>query len=180
MAKVGNIVIYRPKDGRENDLLELVKKHWPAARKAGLATDDPARLWKATDKRTGKVSILERFFWADADSSSRAHHTPAVQAVWGPMDEVLEDMTILVIEEVASHPPAKKASRGTSASMQPRTKAGAKPKRATKPKKKVAPKPAKPRRKAKPAKPLAKRRAPSARGRGRRATRTVRKGTRRR
>ena len=179
MAKVGNIVIYRPKDGRENDLLELVKKHWPAARNAGLATDDPARVWKATDKRTGKVSILERFFWADADSSSRAHHTPAVQAVWGAMDAVLEDMTILVIEEVAGHRPAKKASRGTRVT-QTRTKAAAKPKRATKPKKKAAPKAAKPRRKAKPAKPLAKRRAPSARGRGRRATRTTRKGTRRR
>ncbi len=179
MAKVGNIVIYRPKDGRENDLLELVKKHWPAARKAGLATDDPARVWKATDKRTGKVSILERFFWADAESSSRAHHDPSIQAVWGPMDQVLEDMTILVIEEVAGHPPAKKASRGTRASTPTGTKAAAKPKRATK--KKAAPKPrAKPRRKAKPAKTLAKRRAPSARGRGRRATRTVRKGTRRR
>lgn len=179
MAKVGNIVIYRPKDGRENDLLDLVKKHWPAARKAGLATDDPARVWKATDKRTGKISILERFFWADADSSSRAHHTPAVQAVWGPMDEVLEDMTILVIEEVAGHPPANKVSRGKRASTQTRAKAATMPKRVTK--KKPTPKPrAKLRRKARPAKSLAKRRAPSARGRGRRATRTVRKGTRRR
>ncbi len=176
MAK-GNIVIYRPKDGRENDLLELVKKHWPAARKAGLTTDDPARIWKATDKRTGKVSILERFFWADADSSSRAHHTPAVQAVWGAMDAVLEDMTILVIEEVAGHPPVKKAR--TKSAPPKRAKGATKKKPA--PKKAAAPKPrAKPRRKAKPAKPLAKRRAPSARGRGRRATRTTRKGTRRR
>ena len=193
MAKVGNIVIYRPKEGRENDLLELVKKHWPAARKAGLTTDDPARVWRATDKRTGRVSILERFFWADADSSSRAHHTPAVQAVWGPMDAVLEDMTILVIEEVAGHPPAKK-TRAKTAAAPKRAKSAAKPKPAKK--KAAAPKSrAKPRRKAKPAKPLAKRRAisaagarsappgrraPSARGRGRRATRTTRKGTRRR
>src|SRR5687767_13332149 len=135
MAKIGNIVIYRPKEGRENDLLELVKKHWAAANKAGLTTDEPARVWKATDKRTGKMSIVERFFWADEQSSSRAHHEPAVQAIWAPMDEVLEDMTILAIEEVAGHPPARKATRAKAAPK--RAKKAAAPKARAKPRRKV-------------------------------------------
>jgi hypothetical protein len=162
MAKVGNIVLYRPKEGREHDLLELVKKHWAAAHSAGLTTDEPARVWRATDRRTGKVSFVERFFWIDEEASSRAHHHPGVQAVWVPMDAVLEDMTILVIEEVAGHPPAKKV----------RASASKRAKKSAKPRAKM--------RKSKPVRPLAKRRAPSARGRGRRATRTTRKGTRRR
>jgi len=130
MAAVGNIVLYRPKEGRENDLLELVKKHWGAAHGAGLTTDDPARIWRATDRRTGKVTFVERFSWRDNEASTRAHHDPAVQAVWVPMDEVLEDMTILLIEEVEGHPPGKRAGRTTAAA--PSRGKRAAPKRATK------------------------------------------------
>jgi hypothetical protein len=171
MAKVGNIVLYLPKEGRENDLLELVKKHWAAAHSAGLTTDDPARVWRATDRRTGKVSFVERFFWIDEEASSRAHHHPGVQAVWVPMDAVLEDMTILVIEEVAGHPPVSRGERASATT----TRSRATSKRAKKSGKSRVKM-----RKSKPVRPMAKRRAPSARGRGRRATRTTRKGTRRR
>ncbi len=125
MATVGNIVIYRPKEGRENDLLELVKKHWPAVRAAGLATNEPARVWRASDKRSGKISFVERFYWVDEAASSKAHHDAKVQAIWGPMDEVLEDMTILAIEEVSGHPPAKRKAPARKAKRAPAKRAAA-------------------------------------------------------
>ena len=40
-------VTYMPKKGKEKELGELVKKHWPVLHKAGLTTDEPAKIWHA-------------------------------------------------------------------------------------------------------------------------------------
>ena len=38
-------VTYRPKKGKEEQLFDLVKRHWPALHKAGLVTKEPATIW---------------------------------------------------------------------------------------------------------------------------------------
>ncbi len=91
---------YRPKPGKERALLGLVRKHWPTLRRAGLVSTMRARVWKATDKRTGLVTFVETFQWKDAAASVQAHETPAVWKVWGPMEKVLARMDLAVIEEV--------------------------------------------------------------------------------
>ena len=93
---------YRPKRGKERALLGLVRKHWAALDRAGLASAQPARVWKATDKRTGRVAFVEVFQWRDATAAARAHETPAVRKVWGPMEKVLERMDLAVLEEVTA------------------------------------------------------------------------------
>jgi hypothetical protein len=94
------LVSYYPKKGHENALLNLVKKHWPILNNAGLVTDQPVQIWRATDKRTNDIYFVEKFQWATPESSDIAHQTPEVMAVWEPMGPVLEKLHLARIEEV--------------------------------------------------------------------------------
>lgn len=97
-APVTNIVTYVPKQGKEAELLELVRKHEPALRKVGLVTDEPFRLWKAYDIRKQREQFIEYFVWKNGNASDIAHQTPEVMAVWEPMGPVLEELTICEAE----------------------------------------------------------------------------------
>ena len=101
MNAVTVLVTYRPKKGKDKAFLSILKRHWPALKKAGLVTRTPARVWNATDKRRGRRYYVEMFAWKDVSASDRAHQTPAVMAVWGPMQPLLESMDIAVVEPVA-------------------------------------------------------------------------------
>ncbi len=92
------LCMYRPMKGREEELLALVQRHWPALQRVGLVTDEPAIVYRATDKRTGAVFFVEIFSWRDANASAVAHETSEVRAVWGPMEEVLEKMELAILE----------------------------------------------------------------------------------
>jgi len=83
-------VTYMPKKGKEKELLELVKKHWPVLHKAGLATSEPAKIWEATDIRSGRVYYIEIMSWVDDQASNMAHQLPEVMAVWEPMGNIME------------------------------------------------------------------------------------------
>ncbi|MEJ2603493.1 MAG: hypothetical protein P8172_09385 [Gammaproteobacteria bacterium] len=70
------IVAYRPKAGRESELLDLVRDHVPFLRRLGLATDRPA-----SAMRSNNGVIVEVFEWEDGAITS-AHENPEVQALW--------------------------------------------------------------------------------------------------
>jgi hypothetical protein len=97
-APVTNIVTYVPKQGKEAELLALVKKHEPALRKLGLVTDEPFRVWKAYDIRKRRVQYIEYFVWKDGSGSDVAHQSPEIMAIWEPMGPVLEELTICEVE----------------------------------------------------------------------------------
>ena len=94
------LVGYYPRKGKERSLLDLVRRHWPALDALGLVTGPPARVWRARDKRTGRVHFVEMFEWRDASASDEAHRRPEVMAIWGPMELVLEDMRLSTVEPV--------------------------------------------------------------------------------
>ena len=102
MADTGNPVLthvtYRPKKGKEEELFSLVKKHWPILKEIGLATNDPAKVYRATDKRSGQVYFIEIFSWRDEKASEVAHQTPEVMAVWETMGPVLEGLELAKLE----------------------------------------------------------------------------------
>lgn len=98
---------YRPRSGMADELLALLRAHWPALRSAGLATARPPRLRRATD-RLGRAVLVEEFEWRDPASAERAHATPAILALWGPMERLAEEMEFL---EVAPLPYARAAGR---------------------------------------------------------------------
>jgi quinol monooxygenase YgiN len=71
------VAVYKPHPGKEAELLELVKRHVPALRREGLATDHPVLLLKASDG-----SILEIASWQSEDSARSAHANPQVMVLW--------------------------------------------------------------------------------------------------
>ena len=83
------------KPGARDKFLVLLRKHWPALRAAGLATDTPAVHFEATvggDSRHNETgtTFVEIFSWTSADAPQVAHNTPAVMAVWEPMGALVE------------------------------------------------------------------------------------------
>lgn len=97
---VTNIITYTPKQGKEAELLALIKKHEPALRSVGLVTSEPFRIWKAYDIRKQRELFIEHFVWKDGHASDVAHQTPEVMSVWEPMGPVLEDLTICEVEQL--------------------------------------------------------------------------------
>lgn len=91
-----NLCIYRVQPGKEAAFEELLKVHWPTMNKLGLASDVPSIIYKGTEHldRTGErppVPIyFEVFSWNSAEGPMKAHESPEVMAVWGPMGELCE------------------------------------------------------------------------------------------
>ncbi len=91
---------YRVKRGREAAFLRLLGRHWPALRRAGLATSEPARVLRCRPKRGGATFFVETFSWNGAGASAAAHESPEVLAVWGPMEGLLDRMDLAEVEAV--------------------------------------------------------------------------------
>ncbi len=70
------IVAYKPKPGKEADLLQLTREHVPLLRAEGLATDRPVIACQAKDG-----TIVEVFEWV-AGGTERAHNNPEVMKLW--------------------------------------------------------------------------------------------------
>jgi len=97
-APITNVCIYRVKDGKEAEFLTLLDKHWPTLRKAGLATDEPAKFYRTFDRKR-RLCYVEIFAWINAESPDVAHKTPAVMQVWEPMGALLDDMEFLATDD---------------------------------------------------------------------------------
>jgi len=69
-------VTYRPKPGKEEKLLELIKKHGPALQSTGLIVGNPPTIYRATDKRSGEKFFIETFSWRDEDAPDAARQMP--------------------------------------------------------------------------------------------------------
>ncbi|MBW3570347.1 MAG: hypothetical protein KY467_04510 [Gemmatimonadetes bacterium] len=88
------IVVYRPRPGREGELLELVRGHVPALRAEGLATARAPLVMRAADG-----ALVEIFEWTSAEAVEGAHHNLNVQAMWGRFAEVCEYQTLAGLPE---------------------------------------------------------------------------------
>jgi quinol monooxygenase YgiN len=72
-----SIACYRPKPGRDDELLKLTREHIPLLRKEGLVTDRPAYAMRAKDG-----TIVEVFEWKSAEAIDSAHTNPEVKKLW--------------------------------------------------------------------------------------------------
>ena len=70
------VVAYKPKPGKEADLLQLTREHVPLLRAEGLATGRPVIACQAKDG-----TIVEVFEWTDG-GVERAHTNPVVMKLW--------------------------------------------------------------------------------------------------
>ncbi len=71
------IALFRPKPGKEAELLACMRDHQPVLRAEGLVTDRPAYVMQAADG-----TLLEVFEWASPASIEAAHDNPRVHALW--------------------------------------------------------------------------------------------------
>ena len=76
---MGSMVIaaFRPKPGKEADLLACARDHLPILRAEGLATARPSLALRA-----GDGSLLEIFEWVSQAAVEAAHANPRVLALW--------------------------------------------------------------------------------------------------
>jgi hypothetical protein len=79
------IACYAPKTGMADQLLAAVRRHMQVLRAEGLVTDRPSYVMRADDG-----TIVEVFEWQSAEAISKAHETPAVQALWEQFGAVCE------------------------------------------------------------------------------------------
>lgn len=77
MAGVICIVAYRPKPGKGEELLNLVRSRVPTLRKEGLATDRVSTIMRAKDG-----TIVEVSEWKSQEAIDAAHKNPTVLAMW--------------------------------------------------------------------------------------------------
>ncbi len=88
------IASYKPREGKEEGMKEVLKDHMPILRKEGLITDFPVIVLKANDG-----SYLEIFEWKSQEAINQAHQSKNVLALWKRFDEVCTYVKLSDIEE---------------------------------------------------------------------------------
>lgn len=100
-----NICTYKVKPGKEEEMVDLLKRHYPALRAAGLVTDDPPQIFRGLpDKHHGAEGVfVEIFAWKDDRGPQLAHESPGVMAIWEPMGAICEQMDFPSFETLKLH-----------------------------------------------------------------------------
>ena len=96
MGGVCPIVAYRPKPGRESELLELVRSRVPILRREGLATERRPIILRAKDG-----TIVEVSEWTSAQAIEAAHRNPNVLALWHSFFELCDCVPLNSLAEAA-------------------------------------------------------------------------------
>jgi quinol monooxygenase YgiN len=88
------VVAYRPKQGKEAELLELVRSRVPISRKEGLVTDRAPILMSARDG-----TIIEVSEWKSPDAIEAPHKNPNVLAMWNRIFELCDCVPLQTVDE---------------------------------------------------------------------------------
>lgn len=94
MSGVIVIVAYRPKPGKEREILELVRTRVPTLRKEGLVTDRVP-----TMMRTKDGTIIEVSEWKSREAIDAAHKNPNVLAMWNKFFAVCDCVPLKTLAE---------------------------------------------------------------------------------
>lgn len=78
---------FRVRADAEAEFTDLLSRHWPVLHELGFVTDEPSVIYRATD---GGLTYVEIFTWIQGGYEQAREH-PAVLAIWGPMDALLEE-----------------------------------------------------------------------------------------
>src|SRR5205823_9004733 len=94
MPGVCVIVAYRPKPGKGDELLELVRIRVPTLRKEGLISDRVPTIMRARDN-----TIVEVSEWKSREAIDAAHKNPNVLAMWNKFFEVSDCVPLNTLAE---------------------------------------------------------------------------------
>jgi len=88
------IVAYRPKPGKERELLELVRNRVPILRKENLATDREPTIIRARDG-----TIVEVSEWKSQEAIDAAHKNANVLAMWDKFFAICDCVPLNTLDE---------------------------------------------------------------------------------
>lgn len=88
---------YRPKPGKEAELLALTRTHLPLLIREGLAEDRPSMLGRARDG-----TLVEAFVWKSREAIDAAHKNAAVGALWAKYGEIADFVMTKDLPEAAA------------------------------------------------------------------------------
>ena len=94
MSGVVVIVAYRPKPGKENELIDLVRSRVPTLRKEGLVTDRVPTIMRS---RAG--TIIEVSEWKSREAIDAAHKNPNVLAMWNKFFAICDCIPLNTLAE---------------------------------------------------------------------------------
>jgi hypothetical protein len=79
------LVVYKPRAGKEEALVTLVKAHHAELFAEKLVTERPPVIMKNKNNK-----IIEIFEWRSKEAIEQAHHNATVQRLWKSFSEVCE------------------------------------------------------------------------------------------
>jgi quinol monooxygenase YgiN len=88
------IVAYRPKAGKERELLEIVRHRVPTLRAEGLVSDLAPTIMRAKDG-----TIIEVSEWKSREAIEAAHKNPNVLAMWQKFFDVCDCVPLKTVAE---------------------------------------------------------------------------------
>lgn len=88
------IACYKPREGKESELEELVKKHMKVLLEEGFVTDRPAYAMRAANG-----TIVEVFEWKSPEAIASAHSNDNVRALWTVFEQACYYETLSNLEE---------------------------------------------------------------------------------
>jgi quinol monooxygenase YgiN len=94
MTGVCVIVAYRPKPGKEAELLSLVRARVPTLRQEGLATERVPMIMRAKNG-----TIIEVSEWRSPEAIDAAHRNPNVLAMWNKFFAVCDCVPLSTLAE---------------------------------------------------------------------------------
>jgi len=107
-----SIVAYRPKPGKEADLISLTQEHTPFLRSLGLATDREAVLARSADG-----TVIEVFEWVEG-GIEKAHSHAGLMELWKRFAEACDFVPLNTLEECgmifANFVPLEEAARSAT------------------------------------------------------------------
>jgi len=94
MSGVVVIVAYRPKPGKENELVDLVRSRVPTLHKEGLVSDRVPTIMRSRDG-----TIIEVSEWKSREAIDAAHKNPNVLAMWNKFFAVCDCIPLKSLAE---------------------------------------------------------------------------------
>jgi len=91
------IVAYRPKQGKEDELLKLVRSRVPTLRGEGLVSDRVPTLMRARDG-----TIIEVSEWKSPEAIEAAHRNPNVLAMWEKFSLLCDCVPLASVPEAST------------------------------------------------------------------------------
>ncbi|MEO8753327.1 MAG: hypothetical protein ABI624_11690 [Casimicrobiaceae bacterium] len=88
------MALFRPKPGKDADLVACMRDHLPVLRGQGLATDRPSTILRGADG-----TLVEIFEWVSPAAIEAAHANPVVHALWARYSACCDYTTLADLAE---------------------------------------------------------------------------------